>query len=122
MRINDFLPSLRKNFSFVEPVADYAIQFSKGNTRGILFDSGHAELAAPEQDAEVFAEYAKLLIDLFYSGEIKLRCFDEVVEDRPDSARLYERIAEDSEMDWTLSETEGFQPVFSARPQGKGTD
>lgn len=122
LRISDFLPSLRNHFSSVEPVTDYAIRFSKGNTWGILFDSGHAELVAPEQDAEVFSESARMLIRLLYGGDVKLRCFDAVVEDHPESAMLYERIAEDSEMHWTLSETEGFRPVFSACPQGKETD
>ena len=117
LQLNDFLPSLRDHFSFVEQVTDYAVRFSKGNTRGILFDSGHAELTAPEQDAEVFSESAKLLIDLFYRGDIKLRCFDAVVDDCPESVKLYERIAKGLGMHWTLSESEGFRPVFSASPQ-----
>ncbi len=119
-RISDFLPFLRSHFSSVEQVADDAIRFSKGNTQGVLFDSGNAELVAPEQNAEVFCGYAKLLIDIFYSGEIKLCCFDAVLDDCSENTanmELYENIAKDSRMQGTLSEAEGFRPVFSAYPE-----
>lgn len=124
LRISDFLPSLRSCFSSVVLVADYAIRFSKGNTQGVLFDSGYAELIAHEEDAEVFREYARLLIDIFYSGEIKLCCFDAVLDDCPENAgniKLYENIAQDSRMYWNLSEAEGFRTVFSAHPEQEET-
>jgi len=125
LRISDFLPSLRSGFPSVEPVEDYAIRFSKGNTQGVLFDSGHAELVACEQDAEVFCECARLLIDIFYRAEIKLCCFDAVIDKSPANAAsigLYEKIAQDSQMHyWTLSEAEGLRPVFSAHPEEEDT-
>ena len=124
LAISDFLPSLRSRFPCVEPVANYAIRFSRGNTQGVLFDSGYAELVAPEQDAAVFCECARLLIDIFYRGEIKLFCFDAVVDNSPANAAsigLYQKIAQDSQMHWTLSETEGLRPVFSAHPEQEET-
>ena len=62
--MDDLLLTLRDHFSCVEPVTEDAIRFRQGNTQGIIFDSGYAEMAAPEQDIEGFFECARLLTNI----------------------------------------------------------
>lgn len=124
-RISDLLLSLRVHFSCVEPISDYALRFRMGNTQGILFDSGHAELVAPVQDAAVFSECAKKLMDLLYGREIKLHCFDAIIDGGSDYEALlglYKEIARDSKMRWSISKAAGLRPLFSARPEEEEID
>jgi len=118
LRIKDILSALSNRFFSVELVTDYALRFIQGNIQGVIFDSGYAEIIAPEKDVKIFSECAKIVIDLIYQGSVRLRGFDAFIDDRPGSSAnidLYRGMAQFLDMKWRVSHIEGFRPLFSAR-------
>ncbi len=120
LKMSELLLALRDHFSCVEPVTEYAVRFRQGNTRGVILDSGYAEMVAPEQDMEGFSECARLVADVVYRETVGLRGFDAFVGKSPinsASLELYQSIATVLNMDWRLSQRAP-GPLFSAWAEG----
>jgi len=120
LRMDDLLLTMRDHFSCAEPVTEYAVRFKQGNTQGIIFDSGYAEMTAPEQDIEGFSECAKLLTSIIYRETVVLRGFDAFIGRSrvcSTSLELYKSIAKVLDMSWRVSQRT-IGPLFSARAEG----
>jgi hypothetical protein len=119
LEMENLLSVLRNHFSCVDPVTEYAVRFRQGNTQGIIFDSGYAEMAAPEQDVETFSKCVRLLTNILYRKTVTLRRFDAFIGKSPLSSaslELYKSIARLLNMKWHINQ-KALGPLFTARTE-----
>ena len=120
LRLDELCLILKDHFSCVELVTEYAVRFRQGNTQGVIFDTGYAEITSPQDDIEVFLKCAELLFNIVFFNAVVLRGFDAFcgkTNDRTPSYELYKDMAAGMNMDWKISR----RPLglfFSARTKG----